>query len=550
MRRRAAAPRILASVVAAAAAASAAGGSLAEDRDLSLRDAIVLALRNSDDIDIQREAVAAAEAAVMGARGAYDPLLELQGGWRRATEPVNSPFSGAPAGQPAPTIEIADAAASVRQLLPTGGEVSLRAAASRETTDSEFALLSPSYATRVGVELRQPLLRNRGLDEARVTIRIAASDRSREGAGLRQVLQDAVADVERAYWDLAAARRAVTVQEEAVRLAEEQLAETSVRIENGVSPETEIAQPRAELERRRGELIAARETVSRAQNRLKLRILDDRDEELWTEGLVPSEEMTAELQAVDVAESLRRALAERPELAAAEAAIERRRAEASFAREGIRPALDAVVSYDRLGFAGSRNTGGDEVPGLPVVVPEGLEGGLGRSYETLGEGEFDDARASLVFGFPIGNRAARAAALGARSAQRQAEADLARLRKAVRAEVLDAAAAIDTAGQRIQAARAAREAAEVQLSSERDRYAAGLSTNFLVLTRQNDLSRARLDEIAALTDYRTARAEMARSTGSLLAERGVDIEMEAGQDERMDDDAPAEGSTRPGGRER
>jgi outer membrane protein TolC len=63
----------------------------------------------------------------------------------------------------------------------------------------------------------------------------------------------------------------------------------------------------------------------------------------------------------------------------------------------------------------------------------------------------------------------------------------------------------------------------VQLSSERERYAVGLSTNFLVLTRQNDLSRARLEEIAALTDYRNARIQMGRATGSLLEDRGIEV---------------------------
>src|SRR5207244_6518224 len=94
-------------------------------------------------------------------------------------------------------------------------------------------------------------------------------------------------------------------------------------------------------------------------------------------------------------------------------------------------------------------------------------------------------------------------------------------RKIIRAEVLDAAAALQTAGQRIEAARTGREAAEVQLATERDRYATGLSTNFLVLTRQNDLSRARLDEISARTDYQTARTELARATGSLIEDRGI-----------------------------
>ena len=98
------------------------------------------------------------------------------------------------------------------------------------------------------------------------------------------------------------------------------------------------------------------------------------------------------------------------------------------------------------------------------------------------------------------------------------------MRKLIRTEVMNAAAALETAGQRIEAARSGRAAAEVQLGAERDRYASGLSTNFLVLTRQNDLSSARLDEISAITDYRMARTEMARAAGSLLEERGIHVD--------------------------
>ncbi|HKW51774.1 MAG TPA: TolC family protein, partial [Candidatus Eisenbacteria bacterium] len=146
---------------------------------------------------------------------------------------------------------------------------------------------------------------------------------------------------------------------------------------------------------------------------------------------------------------------------------------------------------------------------------------LAQSFQSLGDGDFDAARVALVLSLPIRNRTARADADIARHVERQAEADLVRVRKTIRAEVLDAASALETAGQRIESSRAGREAAEVQLSAEKDRYETGLSTNFLVLTRQNDLSRARLDEISALTDYRMARAEMGRATGSLIEERGI-----------------------------
>jgi HAE1 family hydrophobic/amphiphilic exporter-1 len=492
-------------------------------RELTLEEAIALALENYEGIHIERESLVTAEAAVGGAKGAYDPLLDVRGGWVSSRPPVNSTFLGAPEGKNSPELDAVDAGAAVLQLLPTGGEVSVRATASRETTDGTFPLLSPAYFTQVGVELRQPLLRDRGIDRARTGLRVAESERDRARASLRREVEGSVADVESAYWSLSAVRLEVEVREEAVRLAEEQLDQTQLRIEGGALPENEIAQPRAELERRNGELLASREAVSRAESRLKILILDDSGTGPWAERLVPADEVRTEVVPLDVNAAIERALRSRPELAAAEADLERAQTESRFARDGVKPILDLVASYDRFGLAGTRNPAGATIPGLPTQVPEDLQGGLGRSFAVLGEGEFDDVRAGVVFQIPIGNRAARAAATAASSAERQARAELARLRKQVLAEVLDAAAALDTAGQRIEASRAAREAAEVQLQSEQERYAVGLSTNFLVLTRQNDLARARLDEITALIDYRNARTEAGRATGSLLEERRVEV---------------------------
>lgn len=494
------------------------------ERQLTLDEAVKLALQRNEDLVIERESVAAARAAVSGAKGAYDPLVELNGAWSRSTEPVNSSFAGTASSQIAPEVKSVEAGLGIHQLLPSGGALSVRALGARDKTQESFALLSPAYDTRLGVELRQPLLRNRSTDATRLSVRVAKANRQGATAALRRAVTETIAAVERGYWNLVATRRAVSVREEAVDLAGQQLKDTEARVQGGAAPRTELAQPRAELERRRGELFATREALARAENVLKLLILDGAEDELWMDSIAPVDETGVEIVTVDVAASLGRALAARPELAIAEAVVTRRRAESAYARDGVWPSLDAVASYDRFGLAGSRNPAG-----TPGSLPANLDGDLGSSIESLGRGDYDAARIALVLGLPLGNRAARGQAAVARHVERQAEADVARIRKAVRAEVLDAVAAVETAGQRIEAARAGREAAEIQLSAERDRYATGLSTNFLVLTRQNDLSRARLDEISALTDYRTARTEMARVTGSLIEDRGID----AGEEPRQ-----------------
>jgi outer membrane protein TolC len=494
---------------------------------LSLEEAVARALERNDDVLIERRLLDSAEAAVLGARGAYDPVVGVSGGWQHTTTPVNSAFSGAPAGAAAPTLEGAEVAATVRRLLPTGGELLLRGAQGRFESDASFDLLSPAWDSQLGAELRQPLWRGREIDPARLGLRVAAADRDRSAALLRRQVIETVAEVERAYWTLLAVRREVAVREEAVDLAAEQLSETGVRIDNGVAPETEIAQPRAELERRRGELLASLEAVARAENDLKLLILSDDDGELWARPVAPSaadgQAGPVEAAPLDTAAALDAALALRAELEAAEALVARRDAESRFAADRVRPDLDLVVSYDRYGLAGSRNPDGGSLGGLPAGVPPGLAGGWDDSVSQLADGDFDDARVALVFEVPIGNRAARAAARIAENEAWRAGAELARARKAVRAEVLDAGAALTAAEGRIEAARAAREAAEVQLAAERERFAVGLSTNFLVLTRQNELASARLAEIEALTDYRTARTELGRATGWLLRERGIDV---------------------------
>jgi outer membrane protein TolC len=495
-------------------AAALAAPAPAAARDLTLNETIEMALAKNEGLVIERESLASAKAAVTRANGAYDPLLAVKGGWNRSTEPLT--VLGYSSGVLAPEIETHDAGVSLSQLLPTGGALSLHALGSRETVGDSLSFLSPVYQTQVGAELRQPLFRDRVTDAARLSVRVARAGRTGAVASLRRVVTETVAAVERAYWNLTDTQLEVGVREQAVRLAEQQLGETQNRVDTGDVPKTELAQPRAELERRRGDLLASNEAHARAENALKLLILDGADDPLWSEHLNPVETVEQETAPVAVEPALERALADRPELEMARSVIEQRRAERAYYQNGIWPRLDAVLSYDRYGLSGSAARGG--------VLPPEIDGGWGRSWDSLDRGGYHAAHVGLELQLPVLNREARGNAAIARHAERQAEADAERVRKTIRAEVLDAVAMVETARQRIEAARSGREAAEVQLGAERDRYEAGLSTNFLILTRQNDLSRARLDEISALTDYRTARTELARATGQLIEENGIHID--------------------------
>jgi outer membrane protein TolC len=494
---------------------------------LALDEALERALSRNYAIAIERETYAAAAHSVRREEGAYDVELRSGATFEKRTDPVNSLLSGAPAGAVAPALKSLDFDASLSRLLPTGGSVSFLTSGGRASTNNSFALLSPSYVASFGIEVRQPLLRDRAIDPVRRRIRVARSERGRSLANLKRAIADTMASVDTAYWTLTAAQREVEVRGAAVALAEQQLDETRARIGAGTLPDNEEAQPRAELERRRGELLAAQEQAIRAENGLKALILDAGGDPLWSLRLVATDRPESEAAPLDVATALVAADETRPEIDEAKAGLVSRSIELRGARDETKPRLDAFASYARRGLAGSLNPNAIPILSEPLVFPGDLDGGFGRSLGTIGDGLYPDVRIGLSLTVPIGNRTAKGDVAIAEADERRAVAGLARARQAVRVEVLNAAAAVEATTERIGAARAAREAAEIQFRSERERFAVGMSTNFLVLTRQNELSRARLDEIEALSDHRKALTELQRASGRLLEERHVVVAEDA-----------------------
>ena len=463
----------------------------------------------------------ASRSSAHGAR--TDVVWNADVGWQQRTDPVNSAISGAPSGGLAPEIESVTGSTSFSRLLPTGGTVSLFGAGDRSTTDNLFAILSPAYSTDVGIALRQPLLRDLAIDPAREALRVAAADRSASEARLARVVSDTVRQVDTSYWSLVAARRDIVAIESAVTLADKQLSETNSRVEAGLLAETEVAQPTAERERRKGDLALAHQRAAEAENALKQLVLGDPRDSSWSAEIIPADDPELTIARPDAEKGVETAFARRPEIAEAKARWARFEAQVAARRSDVKPRLDLVAAYERRGLAGRQNPNASGFGGQPVVVPPALDGTWGRSYGTIADNEFPDASVGVSFSLPIGNRTARANLAIAKSALSQATLAISGEEQQVQAEVRNAAFALESARQRIEAARAAMAAAQTQLFAEQERFAVGISTNFLVLTRQNELTNARVTETSALTDYRKAATEFARATGVLLEERRITL---------------------------
>jgi HAE1 family hydrophobic/amphiphilic exporter-1 len=80
--------------------------------------------------------------------------------------------------------------------------------------------------------------------------------------------------------------------------------------------------------------------------------------------------------------------------------------------------------------------------------------------------------------------------------------------------------------ERVQARKQARTFAEEALDAEQKKYANGISTSFVVLDLQNQLTAARFQEVRALADYNNTLAELALSTGASLDRHQINLEFE------------------------
>jgi HAE1 family hydrophobic/amphiphilic exporter-1 len=478
-----------------------AGAAAAQER-LSLADATDRALARNRDIRVERENVAAANARWIGAGGAYDIVLNVDLTGRHHRDPIQSMLSSPLGSRDDDSRTSLGSTLTFTQLFRTGAKASASTTLARNGGDSGFSFLAPAYSSSLGVELQQPLLRNRAVDPARTSLLVTALDRDRSGAALARQVQQTVAEVETAYWTLVAARSELDVRRSSVALAEQQRRETQARIEAGAMAASDLAQPTAEVERRRGDVFIAQEAVARAERALKLLMLDDADDPAWAVAIEPSEMPAAAPSIVDVAASLDQARRARPELEEQRLRVSQREAQVTLVRDSLKPRLDLVAGY----------------------TMRGLGGDLERYSFPLDHRSFADALVGVSFELPLGHREARGQVGAAEAERRRAAMTLAQTHDRIAMEVLNAATSLETSAGRIQAARAALAAAQTQLRAEQDRFAAGLTTTFFVLTRQNELAVAQLAEIAALTDYRKGETELARARGSLLRDRGINVE--------------------------
>jgi len=117
----------------------------------------------------------------------------------------------------------------------------------------------------------------------------------------------------------------------------------------------------------------------------------------------------------------------------------------------------------------------------------------------------------------IRNRTAKSQEVSAAIQGKRLKLEQTRWEQLIEAQVRNAMQAIETAKQRIASAAAGEVAAKEKLDSETRLFQTGESTNFFVLTRQNEYLDARRRAVVAQLERNKANARLEQAIGSTLA---------------------------------
>ncbi|MDQ3180516.1 MAG: TolC family protein, partial [Acidobacteriota bacterium] len=281
---------------------------------LSLDDAIRKALENNNDIEIAKNDVKIAESTLRSLLGIYDPVFTITPNYTNSVQPQPSTLGGADLSGVTRSSEFRLDGGYVQPIRRGGGNFNAFFNNNRNSTNSTFSQLNPTFNTNLGLSFTQPILRNRSIDNNRRQIRIQQKRVAQSDADFRRQTITIISQVQQGYWDLVFALRDQQNRMANLNLAKENLRQIEARIEAGAAAPLARAEVETELANRESDLLLATQQVSQAENRLKQLVLREPDAPEWSTQFVPTDKPVFSDEVVNFDDVMKDAIENRPEL--------------------------------------------------------------------------------------------------------------------------------------------------------------------------------------------------------------------------------------------
>ncbi|HEX9082561.1 MAG TPA: TolC family protein [Holophagaceae bacterium] len=473
---------------------------------LTLEDAIQTALKSNLQVQISEQTRESAKANLQFSEGTFDWLLTSNLTLSHAKSVFENKFfnAGSAPVSGSSTSNFRNWTVGVAKPFEWGGNFQLNYNPSYSYTESNIVgygtrTTTTPYTGTFSASYTQSLLRNFGRDASATNLIVAQYGSKAADYAFQLAVINQVATTESAYWDVVYAKRDLENKQQALQLAQQQLRENEIRVKVGTLAPIEVTSSEASVAQAEQNIIASEAQLLNAKDAL-IRILyptSDRPKGLDTADL-PS------VKPMDVTEdaAIKQALSNRVELKSAELDLASKKVLERAAKNRILPQLDLTVAYN----------------------------GTASNYETYSPVNTDLFQAKnpgysvgLQFSLPIQNRAAKGNQAIARANRRSSELSLHDLELGITLEARQAFRNLDAASKGVTAAQKTRVYREQDLDAERKKFENGMSTNFLVLSKLNDLNTAKASELQAQIAYAKAVTDLEKAMGRLLQTRHLEV---------------------------
>jgi outer membrane protein TolC len=547
---------------------------------ISLQDAVELALENSLDIAVQRYYPWIADDAILkassgsfgyGTPGAsissstaainpfslnivtFDPILSSSASVADVSTPINNPFiSGT--GTASLTGLVSHSTQfnnQYSQTFQTGTNITATWNNTRSSS-SAANFFNPSVSSLLSFSFSQPLLNGFGLAVGTRNIRIAKNNRKIADLAFAQQAITTVTNTITAYWELAFARENVKVQQQAVTVAQKLYEDNKKQLEIGSMAPLDVTRAESELATDRQNLIVAQTVQLQDEQILKNAISKDP----LAANLINVEIITtdqpkqpAAIETASFQESVNEAFAKRPDLQEEVINLKNADIDVKATRNALLPTLAVGGYYQSSGLAGNSPIDGPTSTlvstGVPIVDAAGAlvmvngapifesasiptvigttKQGFSTAQSQIFHNKFPEYAAQLTLTLPLRNRSAQADNARALLFQRQLETQMQQLRNAALLDVRNTYIALTQGRAQVEAASKARELQQQTFDAEQKKYQLGASTVYLVIQTQRDLISAQGTEIRALATLEEAKANYERAVGRTLEVNRVTI---------------------------
>lgn len=425
----------------------------------------------------------------------------------------------------------------------TGGAVSVNYSNHYLNENAPTDVLNPSVAPTLSVSFQHNLLRGFGIAVNARTITVAKINVNISDLNFRTQVITTVTQVLNAYYALVAGYEDVKAKTRALELAQKLFDDNKRQVQIGSLAPLDVTNAESQVASTQRDLVISQTNVQ--QQELELKNLFSRsgsaDPVLAAARIVPIDriEIPDKDDLPPIPDLVKKALANRSDLAAEKLNLQASEVTALGTKNGILPTLQAFGANSRAGLAGNPRTvvtpstrpfpGTTQPPGTPPT-PATIQtadpyfvGGIGNALGQIFRNNFPTERIGGVFIAQLHNRQAQADygidQLQLRQSQLTTQKDL----NQVGVDVSNSVISLRQARVRYDAAVKNRILDQQLLEAEQEKFSLGASTPYNVVQQQRDLAAAQNTEIGALVAYSNARLALDQTLGTILDTYRVSI---------------------------